>query len=100
VAFPEGTRPEAARPATTWSTNYNVAYPIATQPIANQPVTAFTPGTVGAPTNVLGVYFPGGAVSSVATYVPPTDVKYWDYPDFTTHPVTVPPGGYIEVKIE
>jgi hypothetical protein len=100
VAYPEGTRPEATRPATAWTINYNVAYPVANRPEATRPATSYSPGTIGTPTNVLGVYFPGGAVETVAPYVGPTEVRYWDYPDFTTHPVAVPPGGQIIVKIE
>ena len=100
VAYPIANQPESGRPATTYSTNYNIAYPIATQPIANQPITAYTPGTVGTPTTVLGVYLPGGPVSTVAPYVPATEVVYWSFPDYQTHPVSVPPGGYVDIQIE
>ncbi|HBT92687.1 MAG TPA: hypothetical protein DEB23_00180, partial [Chitinophagaceae bacterium] len=70
------------------------------------------PGNPGAPTTVLGVFFPGGPIGSAAPYVPETSINYWDYPDNVGsgpgispgapagYPVTVPSGGYIVVKIE
>jgi hypothetical protein len=46
VAYPIANRPEASRPATAWTTNfntnYNVAYPIANRPEASRPATAWT----------------------------------------------------------
>ena len=42
IAYPTANQPIANRPETAWTTNYNVVYPIANQPIANQPATAFT----------------------------------------------------------
>ena len=66
VAYPIATQPLATQPATAWvtnySTNYNVAYPIATRPEAARPITAYTPGNTGTATTVLGVYFPGGPI--------------------------------------
>jgi hypothetical protein len=75
-------------------------------------------GTPGTATNVLGVYFPGGAGASanynaapgstiagynagqLAPYVPETPVDTNVYPDSANYPVTVPSGGQIVVKIE
>jgi hypothetical protein len=85
---------------TNYNTNYNTVYPISNQPIANQPLTNYVPGSVGTPVTALGVYFPGGDVSSVAPYIGETVVQYWQYPDSTSHPIPVPPGGQIVVKIE
>ena len=42
IAYPTANQPIANRPETAWTTNYNVVYPVANQPIANQPATAFT----------------------------------------------------------
>ena len=83
-----------------YNTNYNVAYPQGNQPEASRPIVGYSPGVPGTPTNVLGVDFPGGAVGSLAPYIPETVVRYWDYPDFQTHPVVVPSGGEITVKLE
>ena len=112
VVYPIATQPEAARPSTAWTvnynTNYNVAYPIANQPEAARPVTAYTPGNAGTPTTVLGVYLPGGPVDlsgfagnpGTAPTVSPTVVSYYDYPDNSNYPVTVPPGGQVNVTLE
>jgi hypothetical protein len=103
VAYPVATQPEASRPATAWTTNYNtnynVAYPIANQPETGRPVNAFTPGNPGTPATVLGVYFPGGAVDTVAPYVSATNFRHYDYPD-GNYPVAVPPGGQIVIQLE
>jgi hypothetical protein len=107
VAYPEGTRPITAW-TINYNTNYNVSYPIATQPEATRPVTAYTPGNTGTPTNVLGVYFPGGPIDlsgfsgspGTAPYVSDTTVSYYDYPDNSNYPVAVPSGGQIVVKLE
>lgn len=92
------------RPATTWtvlySTNYNLAYPEGNRPAVNYVITGYAPGAAGDPATVLGVYFPGGGVGAVAPYVSETVVRYWDYPDYKTHPVSVPPGGQITIKLE
>jgi hypothetical protein len=108
VAYPIANQPESGRPVTAWSTNYNVAYPIANQPEAARPVTAYTPGNAGTPTTVLGVYLPGGPVDlsgfagnpGTAPTVSPTVVSYYDYPDNSNYPVTVPPGGQVNVTLE
>ena len=76
--------------------SYNTV-PASYNTVTNYP---YTPASAGAPTTVLGVYFPGGGPGSVAPYVSPTTVNYWDYPDNANYPVTVPTGAYIEVKIE
>ncbi len=68
--------------------------------VANQPLTSYIPGAPGTPTNVLGVYFPGGDVASLAPTVPETVVNYWDFKDNENYPVQVPSGGQIIVKIE
>ena len=103
VAYPIATQPESGRPATAWttnySTNYNIAYPIATQPETGRPVTAYTPGNPGGSTTVLGVYFPGGGISTVAPYVPATEFKVHQFPE-GSYPVGVPPGGQIVIKLE
>ena len=85
-----------------------MAYPIATQPEANRPVTSYTPGNPGTATTVLGVYFPGGPIdlsgfagpAGTAPYVSDTVVAYYSFPDNSTYPVAVPSGGQIVVKIE
>jgi hypothetical protein len=100
VAYPQGNQPESSRPVVGNNTNYNVAYPIAATPEASRPIVGYSPGVPGSPTTVLGVTFPGGAVGSLAPYVPETVVKYWDYPDYQTHPVVVPSGGEIVIKLE
>jgi hypothetical protein len=41
-----------------------------------------------------------GGSPGTAPYVPSTEVVYWSFPDFQNHPVSVPPGGSIDVKIE
>ena len=66
-------------------------------PAVKEPGLPFAPGT---PTNVLGVYFPGGDVASLAPTVPETVVNYWDFKDNENYPVQVPSGGQIIVKIE
>ena len=94
--------------ADTYGANYNIVYqtnyntdPVpANTPEASRPVIGYSPGAPGTPTTVLGVYFPGGSVGLTAPYVPETVVQYWDYPDFQTHPVSVPSGGQIVVKLE
>lgn len=94
--------------ADTYGANYNIVYqtnyntvPVpANTPEASRPVIGYSPGSPGTPTTVLGVYFPGGSVGLAAPYVPETVVQYWDYPDFQTHPVPVPSGGEIVVKLE
>jgi hypothetical protein len=83
-----------------YQTNYNIIYPPGNFPEASRPVVGYSPGAPGTPTTVLGVYFPGGPVGLPAPYVPETVVRYWDYPDFQTHPVVVPSGGEIVVKLE
>ena len=84
----------------SYDTNYNtVSVPSGTVEVS-RPVDGYSPGVPGTPTNVLGVYFPGGPVGLPAPYVPETTVVYWDYPDFQTHPVPVPSGGEIVVKLE
>jgi len=80
-----------------YNTNYNVSYPVAK---ASRPIVGYSPGVPGTPTNVLGVTFPGGPVGLPAPFVPETVVRYWDYPDFQTHPVVVPSGGEITIKLE
>lgn len=54
-------------------------------------------GVAGAPTNVLGVFFPGGNVGSVAPFVPPTVINRY-IADDTTYPVDVPTGGYVTIQ--
>ena len=83
-----------------YQTNYNTVPVVANTPEASRPIVGYSPGVPGTPTNVLGVYFPGGPVGLPAPYVPETTVVYWDYPDFQTHPVSVPSGGEIVVKLE
>lgn len=55
-------------------------------------------GVAGDATTVLGVYFPGGPVGTVAPYVAPTRINRYAYPDDATYPVDVPPGGYITIE--
>jgi hypothetical protein len=107
VAYPITSQPIANRPATAWttnySTNYNVAYPIANQPETGRPVATYNaviPGVAGTPANVLGVPFPGGAISTVAANVSATVVSYYSFPDNATYPVTVYPTGSVTIKIE
>ena len=94
-----GTQPATAY-TIVYSTNYNLAYPVGNTPAANYVINSYSPGAPGDPTTVLGVYFPGGSIGSSAPYVSDTVVQYWDYPDYKTHPISVPPGGQIVVKLE
>jgi hypothetical protein len=102
--YPIANRPIANQPATAfttnYNTNYNTVYPIANQPETGRPITSYTPGNPGASTTVLGVFFPGGAVSTLAPTVSPTLVDYERFPDNANYPVAVPPGGQIVIKIE
>ena len=82
-----------------YSTNYNIAYPIANQPETGRPITAYTPGNVGQSQNILGVSFPGGPISTVAPTIPETVVPYDTFPTDTLA-VPVPPGGQIVIKLE
>lgn len=54
-------------------------------------------GTPGAPSNVLGVYFPGGNAGADAPFVGLTRINRY-IADDTTYPVDVPPGGFIIVQ--
>ena len=103
VAYPVANQPEASRPVTAYSvnynTNYNIAYPIDTQPETGRPVTTYTPGNIGDSQTILGVYFPGGAVSTVAPYIPATVIPYDSFPTGNL-PVSVPPGGQIVIEFE
>jgi len=94
-----GTQPATAY-SIVYSTNYNLAYPVGNTPAANYVINSYAPGVPGDPATVLGVYFPGGSVGNTAPYVSDTVVQYWDYPDYKTHPISVPPGGQIVVKLE
>ena len=104
IAYPIANQPIANQPATAfttnYNTNYNTVYPIANQPETGRPITSYTPGNPGASTTVLGVFFPGGAVSTLAPTVSPTLVDYERFPDNANYPVAVPPGGQIVIKIE
>ena len=99
ITYNIGNRPAIAY-SITYNTNYNFAYPQGNTPFGNYVIDSYAPGAPGDPSTVLGVYFPGGAIGSAAPYVGETVVKYWDYPDYKTHPVSVPPGGQIVVKLE
>jgi len=66
---------------------------------AAYPYASYYAGAVGAAASAMGVTFPGGAIGSAAPYVGPTLVSYYSYPDNASHPVTVPSGGYITVKV-
>lgn len=107
VAYPIVNQPLATQPASAWTTNYNtnynVAYPIVNQPEAARPITSYNavvPGAAGSNATVLGVYFPGGALGTVAANVTETVVSYYSYPDGATYPVTVFPSGSVTIKIE
>lgn len=56
-----------------------------------------TSGVAGTPTNVLGVYFPGGNVGAVAPFTNETLINRY-IADDTTYPITVPPGGFVTVQ--
>ena len=90
---PSGGNPSGTYNAPQPTGNYNAPQPTGTYNVSQ-------PGNPGQPTNVLGVYFPGGNAGSLAPYVSETVTNYWDYPDNATYPVTVPTGGQIVVKIE
>ena len=79
----------------TYSGNNAATYNAGNVAFYNSPIA----GNPGTPTNVLGVYFPGGASDTPAPYVPSTQVSYYDYPDGSSYPVTVPTGGQIVVNI-
>ena len=103
IAYPIANQPIANQPATAYTilynTNYNIAYPIANQPETGRPITAYTPGNVGQNQTILGVYFPGGAISTVAPTIPETVVPYDTFPTDNLA-VPVPPGGQITIKLE
>lgn len=77
--------------AVTGNANYNA--------VGGQNANFFAPsgGTPGLSTNVLGVFFPGGNVGSVAPYVSPTRINRY-ISDATTYPVDVPTGGYVTIE--
>ena len=54
-------------------------------------------GVAGTPTNVLGVYFPGGNAGAVAPFVPSTLINRY-IADDTTYPITVPTGGFVTIE--
>lgn len=58
---------------------------------------AAAPGTT---VNVLGVTLPGGGPGSVATVIPGTLVDTYAYPDGSSYPVVVAPGGYVTITSE
>lgn len=77
--------------AVSGNANYNA--------VGGQNANFFAPsgGTPGVSTNVLGVFFPGGNVGSVAPYVSPTRINRY-ISDATTYPVDVPTGGYVTIE--
>lgn len=53
----------------------------------------------GTPTNVLGVYLPGGLPGETGPVVSPTSINRYAYPDGATYPVTVPLGSYVTITV-
>jgi hypothetical protein len=61
------------------------------------------PGTPGEPGYAFGVYFPGGGVCAPGVYVNEQEVSYYfenQEIDYRDHPIEVPAGGQIVVRIE
>lgn len=54
----------------------------------------------GASVNVLGVTLPGGAVGAAAPVISGVAVDPYSYPDGSTYPITVVPGGYVTITSE
>jgi hypothetical protein len=91
VAYPVANQPITAY-TTNYSTNYNTV-----RPIANQPATTYVLGNPGGASSALGVTAPGGPTSQAGTPIAATLVSYNAYPDNANYPVTVPSGGQINI---
>lgn len=113
--YASGTNPgtQNYNPATT---NYNPPTSPYNSPIANYNPSTFatnTPGTAvsynpptaltynpaytGGTASALGITMPGG-VAGPASVVSETEISYYSYPDGSSYPVTVPSGGYVQIK--
>ena len=58
-----------------------------------------SPAVAGTPSVALGVSMAGGATGT-GTYVAPTTISTYDYPDNQTYPVTVGSGGYVQIEVK
>lgn len=102
VFNPVGGSTPVFNPITPGNINYNPIVP--STPVfnavggQNPNFNVASGGNPGSPTNVLGVFFPGGNVGTVAQFVSPTRINRYTYPDSTTYPVDVPPGGYVSIE--
>lgn len=80
------------------STNPGSTNPAYYAPGTNNPA-YYDPGSTGTPTTVLGVYFPGGAIGSVAPTIGVTPVNPYSYTYPNSYSITVPTGGYITIQL-
>lgn len=80
---------------------YNPYYPgpvIGYNPYYPGNISGYNPaasGNPGNPATAFGVTFPGGATATPGTYVAPTRVDRYAYPDTSTTNLTIPPGAYV-----
>ena len=85
------TTPNATSPGVGPGTVPNTTTPNATSP-GQVPFATPTAGVAGTPTSVLGIPFPGGAISQAAPTVPATEITYANFPyspGGTAYPVSV-----------
>ena len=103
-----GTVPNATSPGTVPNTTTpNTTSPGQTPfttPNATTPYQVPATGIAGQPTSVLGVNFPGGAISQAATPVAATEINYYNFPvtsnTGTAFPVSVPLTGAASITVE
>ena len=91
---------DTTNPTTYAPATYNpAAYPTATTNPTTYPVASYNPFVAGNPSSALGVTMPGGIGGGTpVTPTGPTEVSYYAYPDNTSYPVTVAPGGQVTIK--
>lgn len=83
----------------SYSGNFVASYNPGSASTYNFPI----PGTPGEPGYAFGVYFPGGGVCAPGVYVNEQEVSYYfenQEIDYRDHPIEVPAGGQIVVRIE
>lgn len=83
----------------SYSGNFVATYNPGSASTYNFPI----PGTPGEPGYAFGVYFPGGGVCAPGVYVNEQEISYYfenQEIDNKDHPIEVPPGGQIVVRIE
>ena len=58
-----------------------------------------SPAVPGTPSSALGVSMTGGTTGT-GTFVGPTQISTYAYPDNQTYPVTVGSGGYVQIEVK